>query len=248
VFPMKLIRSRRLAFLLTLATLECSCAAGSATQASFEQLRETMVDQQLVLRGIKDRRVLDALRKVPRHLFVPDELRRLAYADHPLPIGLEQTISQPYIVALMTELARVANDHTVLEIGTGSGYQAAVLSVLAKRVYTIEYLAPLGEAARKRLAELGYNNVEVKIGDGYQGWPERQPFDAILVTAASEEVPQALIEQLKPGGRLVIPVGRQADTQMLQVLEKDSGGKITRRNTIPVRFVPLVKGQEKKKH
>ncbi len=206
-----------------------------------------MVDRQLVLRGIADRRVLDAMRKVPRHLFVPEELRRLAYEDHPLPIGLEQTISQPYIVALMTELARVANDHIVLEIGTGSGYQAAVLSVLAKRVYTIEYLAPLGEAARKRLAELGYNNVEVKIGDGYQGWPERQPFDAILVTAASAEVPRALLDQLKPGGRLVIPVGPQAETQILQVLEKDSKGKISRRNTIPVRFVPLVKGQERQK-
>ena len=244
---MKLIRTRRLASLMTLATLGCSCAGTSATQRTFEQLRHTMVERQLVSRGIADRRVLDALRKVPRHLFVPEEFRRLAYEDHPLPIGLEQTISQPYIVALMTELARVANDHTVLEIGTGSGYQAAVLSVLAKRVYTIEYLAPLGEAGRKRLAELGYNNVEVKIGDGYQGWPERQPFDAILVTAASEEVPQALIEQLKPGGRLVIPVGRQADTQMLQVLEKDSGGKITRRNTIPVRFVPLVKGEDRQK-
>jgi protein-L-isoaspartate(D-aspartate) O-methyltransferase len=247
VFPMKLLRNRRLASLVTLATLECSCAANSAPQESFEQLRQTMVERQLVSRGIADRRVLDALRRVPRHLFVPEQFRRLAYEDHPLPIGLEQTISQPYIVALMTELARVANDHTVLEIGTGSGYQAAVLSVLARRVYTIEYLAPLGEAARKRLAELGYNNVEVKIGDGYQGWPERQPFDAILVTAASEEVPQPLIDQLKPGGRLVIPVGRQGDTQMLQVLEKDSRGKIARRNTIPVRFVPLVKGQDRGK-
>ena len=144
----------------------------------------------------------------------------------------------------MTELARVASDHTVLEVGTGSGYQASVLSLLARRVYTIEYLAPLGEAARKRLTELGYNNVEVKIGDGYQGWPERQPFDAILVTAAREEVPH---DQLKPGGRLVIPVGPQAKTQMLQVLEKDSRGKISRRNTIPVRFVPLVKSEERQK-
>jgi len=232
---------------MTLATLECSCVGTSAPQESFEQLRQTMVERQLVSRGIADRRVLDALRRVPRHLFVPEQFRRLAYEDHPLPIGLEQTISQPYIVALMTELARVANDHTVLEIGTGSGYQAAVLSVLARRVYSIEYLAPLGEAARKRLTELGYNNVEVKIGDGYQGWPERQPFDAILVTAASEEVPQPLIDQLKPGGTLVIPVGRQADTQMLQVLEKDSRGKIARKNTIPVRFVPLVKGQDRRK-
>ena len=158
---------------MTLAILEYSCAGASATQEPFEQLRQTMVDRQLVSRGIADRRVLDALREVPRRLFVPEEFRRFAYEDHPLPIGLEQTISQPYIVALMTELARVASDHTVLEIGTGSGYQAAVLSVLVRRVYTIEYLAPLGEAARKRLAELGYNNVEVRIGDGYKGWPER---------------------------------------------------------------------------
>lgn len=204
-----------------------------------------MVDRQVLSRGISDQRVLDALRKVPRHLFVPEEFRRLAYEDHPLPIGLGQTISQPYIVALMTELARVRKDHVVLEVGTGSGYQAAVLSLLAKRVYTIEYLAPLGDAARKRLAELGYDNVEVRVGDGYLGWPERQPFDGILVTAASEEVPQALIEQLKPGGRLVIPVGPQAETQMLQVLEKDSKGKVSRRDTIPVRFVPLVKGEER---
>jgi protein-L-isoaspartate(D-aspartate) O-methyltransferase len=244
---MKRSRIRRLACLGTLAAIACSCAASPATPESFETLRQTMVDQQLESRGISDGRVLDAMRKVPRHLFVPEPLRRFAYEDHPLPIGLEQTISQPYIVALMTQLARVASGDTVLEIGTGSGYQAAVLAVLAKRVYTIEYLAPLGEAAQKRLAELGYLNVEVKIGDGYHGWPEHQPFDAILVTAASEEVPQALIDQLKPGGRLVIPVGPQADTQMLQVLEKGAGGKISRRNTIPVRFVPFVKGQEREK-
>jgi protein-L-isoaspartate(D-aspartate) O-methyltransferase len=242
---MNQIRTGVVASLVMLLTL--GCAGTSATQAPFEQLRQTMVDRQLVSRGITDRRVLDALRKVPRHLFVPEEFRQLAYEDHPLPIGLEQTISQPYIVALMTELARVESNHTVLEIGTGSGYQAAVLSVLVKRVYTIEYLAPLGEAARKRLAELGYDNVEVRIGDGYRGWPERKPFDSILVTAASEEVPQPLIDQLKPGGRLVIPVGRQADAQILQVLEKDLNGKITRKDTIPVRFVPLVKGEERRK-
>jgi protein-L-isoaspartate(D-aspartate) O-methyltransferase len=244
---MKLIWMRRLASLMALAILGCSCAGTSAPQASFEQLRHIMVDQQLKSRGISDERVLDALRKVPRHLFVPEESRRMAYDDHPLPIGLGQTISQPYIVALMTELARVGKDHIVLEVGTGSGYQAAVLSLLAKRVYTIEYLAPLGEAARKRLAELGYDNVEVRIGNGYHGLPEHQPFDGILVTAASEEVPQALIDQLKPGGRLVIPVGPQAETQMLQVLEKDSKGKVSRKDTIPVRFVPLVKGKERQK-
>ena len=240
---MKLVRTRVFTSLMMVATLEAACAGAWPPQESCEQQRKINVDQQVEARGIKDRRVLEALRKVPRHLFVPEEHRRLAYADHPLPIGLEQTISQPYIVALMTELAQVAADHTVLEVGTGSGYQAAVLSVLAKRVYTIEYLAPLGESARKRLVELGYKNVEVRIGDGYLGWPERQPFDSILVTAASEEVPQALIDQLRPGGRLVIPVGPQGDTQVLQVLEKDSTGKVSRRNTIPVRFVPLVKGK-----
>ncbi|MBM3804261.1 MAG: protein-L-isoaspartate(D-aspartate) O-methyltransferase [Acidimicrobiia bacterium] len=228
---------------LVLAALEGSCTGTTATQVTFEQLRQAMVDRQLLPRGIADRRVLEALRTVPRHLFVPEEYRKLAYDDHPLPIGLDQTISQPYIVALMTELAKVESDDTVLEIGTGSGYQAAVLSELVKRVFTIEYLSPLGEAARKRLTELGYGNVEVRIGDGYHGWPERQPFDAILVTAASEEVPTALINQLKPGGRLVIPVGRHEETQILQVLEKDAKGTVSRRDTIPVRFVPLVKGQ-----
>ena len=237
----------RFASLITLVMLGCSRRETSAAQESYEQLRQIMVDRQLISRGIKDRRVVDALRKVPRHLFVPEEFRGMAYEDHPLPIGLDQTISQPYIVALMTELARVRENHTVLEIGTGSGYQAAVLSVLCEKVYTIEYLASLGETAKQRLAELGYSNVEVKIGDGYQGWPEKQPFDAILVTAASEEVPPALIEQLKPGGRLVIPVGRQGEPQILQVVEKDSKGRVTPKDTIPVRFVPLVKGRNKEK-
>ncbi|MCI0622411.1 MAG: protein-L-isoaspartate(D-aspartate) O-methyltransferase [Acidobacteria bacterium] len=239
-----LLRGMQLATAFSLTTLAWSCAGTSATQKSFEQLRHAMVDEQVLRRGVEDPRVLDALRKVPRHLFVPAHLQRLAYEDHPLPIGLGQTISQPYIVALMTELARVKPNDTVLEIGTGSGYQAAVLSVLAKRIFTIEYLAELGESARQRLRELGYSNVEVRIGDGFRGWPERQPFGAILVTAASQEVPQPLIEQLRAGGRLVIPVGGQSEAQTLQVIEKDASGAVSRRNVIPVRFVPLVRPRD----
>jgi protein-L-isoaspartate(D-aspartate) O-methyltransferase len=199
-----------------------------------------MVEDQIAQRGIKDTRVLEAMRKVPRHLFVPAQVQDLAYADHPLPIGAGQTISQPYIVALMTELARVKPDDKVLEIGTGSGYQAAVLAVLVARVYTIEYIEQLATSARQRLKDLKYDNVEVKFGDGYQGWPEYQPFDAILVTAACEHVPQPLIDQLKPGGRLVVPVGAQSQPQTLQVLEKDARGRISQHEGIPVRFVPLL--------
>ncbi len=233
-------------FLLMGLIVVQSCAVACAAQGSFEILRGQMVEEQIAGRGIRDPRILDALRKVPRHEFVPEHLQQLAYRDHPLPIGSGQTISQPYIVALMTELARVGRDSIVLEIGTGSGYQAAVLSVLAARVYTIEYLEGLGTRARQRLADLGYKNVEVKIGDGYQGWPERQPFDAILVTAAAEHVPRPLIDQLKPGGRLVIPVGRQAEAQSLHVVEKDASGRTKQWEVIPVRFVPLVRpGQTK---
>ena len=178
--------------------------------------------------------------KVPRHLFVPKDREDLAYDDRPLPIGNGQTISQPYIVAFMTELAKLGQDETVLEIGTGSGYQAAVLSLLAKKVYSIEYLEPLGIAARQRLKALNYSNVEVKIGDGYEGWPEHQPFDAILVTAAIDHVPQALLDQLKPGGRMVIPMGEEFEVQMLRLVEKDRWGKISQQDVIPVRFVPFL--------
>lgn len=238
---MRLYEARVLSMAFALLPLWVSvCAA----QESFEAQRDQMVEEQMVSRGIKSVRVLEALRRVPRHKFVLPHLERLAYGDHPLPIGLGQTISQPYIVALMTELARVEPRDVVLEIGTGSGYQAAVLSVLAARVYTIEYLDKLGAGARQRLADLGYKNVEVRIGDGYKGWPEHQPFDAILVTAAAEHIPKPLIDQLKPGGRLVIPVGRQAETQFLQVLEKDGSGRTKLREVIPVRFVPLVRPRE----
>ena len=229
-----------LMLLIVFATLAVGCSGTSATQKSFEGERKQMVEDQISQRGIKDTRVLEAMRKVPRHLFVPVQVQDLAYADHPLPIGAGQTISQPYIVALMTELARVEPGDKVLEIGTGSGYQAAVLSVLVARVYTIEYIEQLATSARQRLKDLKYDNVEVKFGDGYQGWPEHQPFDAILVTAASEHVPQPLIDQLKPGGRLVIPVGAQSQPQTLQVLEKDARGRISQQEGIPVRFVPLL--------
>jgi protein-L-isoaspartate(D-aspartate) O-methyltransferase len=216
------------------------CMAKSGTEETFQRRRQEMVTEQIAGRGVKDTRVLDVMSKVPRHLFVPKDREHMAYDDRPLPIGNGQTISQPYIVALMTELARVGSQDTVLEIGTGSGYQAAVLSLLAKKVYTIEYLEPLGSAAGQKLKALNYSNVEVKIGDGYLGWPEHQPFDAILVTAAIDHVPKALLEQLKPGGRLVIPVGEEYEVQMLRLLEKDQQGKISQQDVIPVRFVPFL--------
>jgi len=206
--------------------------------------RERMVASQIQARGVRDPRVLDSLRRVPRHLFVPDAQRDAAYLDTPLPIGHGQTISQPYIVALMTELARPRATDRALEIGTGSGYQAAVLSPLVKELSTIEVVEPLATEAKERLAALGYGNVTVRAGDGYAGWPERAPFDVILVTAAPERVPPALLEQLAPGGRMVIPVGRQDDEQWLRVVEKDAGGRIRTREEIPVRFVPMIKKQQ----
>ena len=184
-------------------------------------------------------RVMAAMAKVPRHEFVPEGERQYAYANRPLPIGLAQTISQPYIVALMTDLMEVKPGDRVLEIGTGSGYQAAVLSELAGTVYTVEIVEPLAREAQERLKRLGYGNVTARTGDGYQGWPEHAPFDSIMVTAAPREVPQPLIDQLRPGGRLVVPVGGQAIGQSLLLIEKRPDGKISRRNVLAVRFVPL---------
>jgi protein-L-isoaspartate(D-aspartate) O-methyltransferase len=198
-----------------------------------------MVDTQIAARGVRDARVLDAMRTVPRHEFVPPAALRDAYEDTPLPIGLSQTISQPYIVALMTELARPAPGDVALEVGTGSGYQAAVLSRLVARVSSIELEETLARDARDRLARLGFDTIEVRQGDGYLGWPERAPFDIILVTAAPEAIPPALVAQLKPGGRMVIPVGPVQDVQQLQLVEKDAGGRTRIRTIIPVRFVPL---------
>ncbi len=187
--------------------------------------------------------VLESIRTVPRHEFVPAEYRPDAYLNRPLPIGSGQTISQPYIVALMTDLADLSPDSVVLEIGTGSGYQAAVLAEFIDHVYTIEIIELLGRRAAGTLERLGYDNVSVRIGDGYKGWPEHAPFDAIIVTAAPEAVPQPLIEQLAIGGKLVIPVGPQYAAQSLQVLEKKADGTVTTSNVLPVRFVPFTRDE-----
>jgi protein-L-isoaspartate(D-aspartate) O-methyltransferase len=186
-----------------------------------------------------DPKVMDAMRKVPRHEFVPRQERREAYENRPLPIGHGQTISQPYIVALMTDLLEPKRQHKVLEVGTGSGYQAAILAELVAEVFTIEIIEPLGNAAKERLKQLNYKNIHVRIGDGYYGWEEHGPFDGIVVTAAASHIPPPLIQQLKPGGRMVIPVGSRFMVQQLVVVEKDAKGKLTTRQILPVRFVPL---------
>ena len=190
------------------------------------------------------RQIEDVMARIPREQFVPENVRASSYKDMPLPIGHGQTISQPYIVALMTELAAVDKDDVVLEIGTGSGYQAAVLAGLAKQVYTIEIVEPLGRQAAQTLGRLGYRNVEVRIGDGYKGWPEHAPFDAIVVTAAPDRIPEPLIAQLRPGGRLVVPVGGSLADQNLTVLEKKADGSTTTREVLPVRFVPLTRSSD----
>jgi len=205
--------------------------------------RLAMVQDQLQERGITDTRVLEAMRSVPRHLFVPERLHDVAYGDHPLPIGHGQTISQPYIVAVMTQLLEVQPDDKVLEIGTGSGYQAAVLSALVGHVFTIEIVAPLADNTRQLLAELGYENITVITGDGYRGYPDEAPFDGIIVTAAPERVPQPLLDQLRVGGKMVIPVG--AHLQELEVIERTESG-FDRRSIFPVRFVPMTGEVEKK--
>jgi protein-L-isoaspartate(D-aspartate) O-methyltransferase len=202
------------------------------------RLRALMVDRQLFARGIRDPRVLDAMARVPRHEFVPEALRDESYADRPLPIEQGQTISQPYIVALMTQLARPGPGDRALDIGTGSGYQAAVLAELVDQVSSIEIHEGLADSARHRLDRLGYENVTVRHGDGYQGWPEHGPFDVIIVAAAPDEVPPPLIEQLAPGGRLVMPVG-EAYAQELVLIEKHPGGSTSRRSITPVSFVPM---------
>ena len=213
---------------------------------NYEELRKAMVKTQIESRGVKDEDVLSVMRDVPRHLFIDESLWPKAYSDGPLPIGHGQTISQPYIVAFMTELLRPDTHHMVLEIGTGSGYQAAVLAKLVHHVYTIEIVPELGRNAKATLKRLGYDNISVRVGDGYKGWPEEEPFDRIIVTAAPEKVPEALVDQLKPGGRMVLPVGPRWWGQDLLVIEKDERGKVVRKNTIPVRFVPMVRQEERK--
>lgn len=220
--------------------LAMALLAATLPMAAQDARAVRMVREQIEARGVRSVRVLQAMRAVPRHEFVPPQLQAQAYEDYPLPIGLSQTISQPYIVALMTELLEPRKEDRVLEIGTGSGYQAAVLSPLVQHVYTIELLEELAVSARQRLRRLGYTNVEVRAGDGYAGWPEQAPFDKIIVTAAPESIPQTLLDQLKPGGLMVIPAGPSGD-QDLKVVEKDKKGATKTRSVLPVRFVPMVK-------
>jgi protein-L-isoaspartate(D-aspartate) O-methyltransferase len=223
-----------------IALLTGANAPAQMTDDAARSGRLRMVEEQIHQRGVTDARVLEAMRMVPRHRFVPPALESRAYDDSPLPIGGGQTISQPYIVAYMAEALGVAPGHTLLEIGTGSGYHAAVLGQLARAVYTIEIVPDLARRATATLKELGYANVHVREGDGFAGWPEQAPFDRILVTAAPERIPQPLLDQLAPGGRLVIPVGPQGQTQWITVVDKTERGVVERR-TIPVQFVPFTR-------
>jgi protein-L-isoaspartate(D-aspartate) O-methyltransferase len=215
----------------------------AAPARDFTAERERMVKQQIIMRGVSDPRVLGALGKVPREQFVPESLRDLSYTDQPLPIGYDQTISQPFIVAFMTDKLQVKPGDRVLEIGTGSGYQAAVLAEMGAKVYTIEIVESLGKRAAATLQRLGYKNVAVKIADGYKGWPEHAPFDAVIVTCAPDHVPPPLLEQTKEGGRIVIPLGAP-NNQELYLLEKKNG-RLERRAVLPVRFVPMTGAAEK---
>ncbi len=201
--------------------------------------RAKMVSRQIEARAVKDPNVLAAMRVVPRHAFIRPAEQRHAYADTPLPIDMDQTISQPYIVAFMTEALRLNHDSKVLEIGTGSGYQAAICAEIVQKVYTIEIVEELAKSAKKRLKELGYPNVFVRAGDGYFGWPEHGPFDAIIGTAAAGRIPQPLLDQLKPGGRMILPHGSPRGFQYLVLITKDKDGKLHRSNVMPVRFVPM---------
>ena len=210
----------------------------------FEE-RRRMVNHIRDVYGFDDKKVLDAMMNVPRHWFVRESEQSLAYADTPLPIGYDQTISQPFIVAFMTSLLELDETKKVLEVGTGSGYQAAILAELTPHVYTIEIIEPLGRTAKIRLKEHGFKTVEVRIGDGYKGWPAQQPFDAIIATCAPDHVPPALIEQLKPSGKMIIPVGRTFGVQNLVLLTKDEQGRVTRKSVMPVRFVPMLRDKDK---
>jgi protein-L-isoaspartate(D-aspartate) O-methyltransferase len=238
---MTLLASSRV--ILFAATLASPAACQREPEADrWKRERERLVDEWLVPAGIRDSTTLAAMRTVPRHDFVPPDQRAYAYLDMPLPIGLDQTISQPAVVALMTELIVPRKGKRVLEVGTGSGYQAAVLAEAGCHVWTIEIFEALAKEARARLARLGYSNVEVRHGDGYAGWPEQAPFDAIVVTAAADSIPPALLDQLAPRGRLVMPVGDPDSEQQLVLVQKDATGRLASRELIPVRFVPLLRG------
>ncbi len=227
--------------LLVLAWMGTVAAVGNQVAVDDRAAeREAMVATQIERREIDNRAVLDAMRTVPRHLFVPMKHRDQAHVDHALPIGLGQTISQPYIVAFMTQAASPDSEDIVLEVGTGSGYQAAVLAQIVKQVYSIEIFQQHSDDAGERFRDLGYSNITHKAGDGYYGWEEHAPFDAIVVTAAAEHIPPPLVRQLKPGGVMVIPVGNRFQVQTLVMVEKDLEGKAKTRNLLPVRFVPLL--------
>jgi protein-L-isoaspartate(D-aspartate) O-methyltransferase len=234
---------RRLALGVTVGVIvlvafdRASRGQAAAQSDPLTSARQRMVDAQIKARGIATASVLDAMRRVPRHLFVPPAIQSRAYEDTPLPIGLGQTISQPFIVAYMTEALHATPEHAVLEIGTGSGYQAAVLAELAREVYTIEIVPELADRARRTLAETGYRNVHVRTGNGYLGWPEHAPFPRIIVTAAPDEIPQALVDQLAVGGTMVLPVGTVF--QEMTIVTKNARG-VAQKRTIPVRFVPMV--------
>ncbi len=219
--------------------------SASREEEAFRKERERMVRDQIEWRGVRDSRVLAAMRSTLRHEFVSPDLRSSAYDDRPLPIGFGQTISQPYIVAKMTELLEPKKDDRVLELGTGSGYQAAILAPLVREVYTIEIIEPLGNSAQEKLQRLGYTNIRVKVGDGYFGWPEKAPFDAVVVTAAANHIPPPLVEQLKPGGRMVIPIGNPFQVQNLMLVVKGKDNRDLKiYNMMPVAFVPLTGGHE----
>ena len=215
-----------------------SCKYGNN---DYSLLKKNMLEDQIIARGIKSQAIIDAMLEVDRHMFVPDHQKKNAYSDRPLPIGYNQTISQPYIVAYMTEKLKVERNHKVLEIGTGSGYQAAILSKLCKYVYTIEIIPELAQVASKALTDQGFNNISFKTGDGYNGWVEEAPFDRIIVTAAPDKIPEKLIDQLKPDGRMIIPVGDPLSMQYLWVVTKQEGARYKKQKILPVRFVPMVK-------
>jgi protein-L-isoaspartate(D-aspartate) O-methyltransferase len=228
--------------LLTLAPLAGRAAAGTPDREAEFRVRRMALVRDIEAQGVRDSATLDAMRRVPRHDFVLPHDHRLAYGDHPLPIGHGQTISQPYIVAYMTEVLRLRPGMKVLEVGTGSGYQAAVLAQIGGAVRTIEIFKPLADRARARLRRLGYHDVTVRHGDGHFGWPDEAPFDAVIVTAAAGYIPPKLVEQLRPGGRMVIPVGSVSGVQSLILVDKGLDGRVRTRNLLPVRFVPMLEG------